>query len=111
MGRTVSAGTDLWLSSEILTYSRSRGLFAGVSLEGAALSLDWQANVAFYGQVMSPGEILAGAELPVPQSAVRLKAWLSHYTAGNRAGCARRGRGMTSRQRRFLAESLAAGGA
>lgn len=82
VGRTVSAGTDLWLSSEILTYSRSRGLFAGVSLEGAALSLDWQANVAFYGQVKSPGEILAGAELAVPQSAVRLKAWLNHYTAG-----------------------------
>jgi lipid-binding SYLF domain-containing protein len=80
VGRTLSAGTDVTLASEILTYSRSRGLFAGISLEGAVLSLDWQANVAFYGKVISPGEILAGANLTVPQSAVRLKAWLDHYT-------------------------------
>jgi lipid-binding SYLF domain-containing protein len=80
IGRTLSAGTDVRLASEILTYSRSRGLFAGVSLDGSALALDWQANVAYYGKVLGPGEVLAGAEVPVPPSAAKLKAWLNHYT-------------------------------
>jgi lipid-binding SYLF domain-containing protein len=80
IGRTLSAGTDVRLASEILTYSRSRGLFAGVSLDGSALALDWQANVAYYGKVIGPGEILAGADVPVPASAAKLKAWLNHYT-------------------------------
>ncbi len=85
VGRQLEAGTDALLSSEIYSYSRSRGLFAGVSLEGAALSLDWRANVAFYGQVISPAEILAGVELKVPQAAARLKAWLSYFTGAPRS--------------------------
>lgn len=82
VGRQVGAATDVGLSSEILTYSRSRGLFAGLSLEGAALALDWQANVAYYGKVLGPGEILGGAEVAEPPSSARLRAWLEHYGAG-----------------------------
>lgn len=80
LGRLAGAGTDALLSSEIYSYSRSRGLFAGVSLEGAALTLDWQSNVNYYGQALSPQAILAGAEVEVPKSAARLKGWLDFYT-------------------------------
>lgn len=80
LGRQVEAGTDVWLSSEIYSYSRSRGLFAGVSLEGAALALDWDANVDYYQTVVSPPEILSGADVSVPRSAAWLKGWLDYYT-------------------------------
>lgn len=80
VGRQAEAGTDALLSSEIYSYSRSRGLFAGISVEGAALTLDWQANVNYYGEVLSPPAILAGAEVKVPKSAARLKGWLDYYT-------------------------------
>lgn len=80
VGRQLEAGTDALLSSEIYSYSRSRGLFAGLSLEGAALTLDWRANVNYYGEVLSPSAILAGAEVEVPRSAARLRGWLDYYT-------------------------------
>jgi len=50
VGRNAEAATDLQLRAEIYSYSRSRGLFAGVSLEGAALRIDDDANAAFYGR-------------------------------------------------------------
>jgi lipid-binding SYLF domain-containing protein len=50
VGRNAEAATDLQLKAEIYSYSRSRGLFAGVSLEGAALQIDDDANAAFYGR-------------------------------------------------------------
>ena len=81
VGRQLEAATNLRLDSEILSYSRSRGLFAGVSLEGAGLSLDWRANVDYYGEVRGPSEILAGAPVRVPHSAARLKGWLAYYTS------------------------------
>ncbi len=80
VGRQAEAGTDILFSSEIYSYSRSRGLFAGVSLEGAALALDWQSNVDYYQTVVSPPEILAGADVSVPRSAAWLKGWLDYYT-------------------------------
>lgn len=80
VGRQAEAGTDIRFSSEIYSYSRSRGLFAGVSLEGAALALDWQSNVDYYQTVVSPPEILAGADVPLPRSAAWLKGWLDYYT-------------------------------
>jgi lipid-binding SYLF domain-containing protein len=86
LGRQVSAGTDVRLQSEILTYSRSRGLFAGVSLEGASLSLDWKANVAYYGEVASPGEVLAGRIKAEPPSAAKLRGWLTHFSGTPPAG-------------------------
>ena len=50
VGRSVEAATDMQLRAEIYSYSRNRGLFAGVSLEGAAMQIDSDANAAFYGR-------------------------------------------------------------
>ncbi|MCM2358027.1 MAG: lipid-binding SYLF domain-containing protein [Geobacteraceae bacterium] len=50
VGRTAEVATDIQMKAEIYSYSRSRGLFAGISLEGAALQIDDQANAAFYGR-------------------------------------------------------------
>lgn len=55
-----SVGTDVKLQTEIYSYSRSRGLFAGVSLEGASLATDDNANEAVYGRVIGPEELLFG---------------------------------------------------
>ncbi len=67
VGRYASAGVDLNLKSEIYSYSRSRGLFAGVSIEGAVLSIDKKANFAYYnsGQVTIEG-ILRDTTIPAP---------------------------------------------
>lgn len=61
VGRRGEAATDVDLKAEILSYSRSRGLFAGVSLEGAKLDIDSKANAEFYGRSVRPGEIMDGA--------------------------------------------------
>lgn len=71
VGRTASADTDAKLTAEILSYSRARGVFAGVSLQGATLREDTEDNAAMYGSKMSNREIVekhqektpAGAEL------------------------------------------------
>src|SRR6185436_5061575 len=54
LGRNAEAGTDLRMRAEILSYSRSRGIFAGVSLEGASLRQDTSANEALYGHPVVP---------------------------------------------------------
>jgi SH3 domain-containing YSC84-like protein 1 len=54
------------LSSDVLTYSRSKGLFAGVSLEGASMDTDNEANKKLYGKQMGPREIVTGAQEVVP---------------------------------------------
>ena len=82
IGREAGAGTDLKMRAEILSYSRSRGLFAGVSIEGTSLHVRHRANDAFYGHSnMLVGDILAGKDsddkaLVVPPSAARLRATL-----------------------------------
>jgi lipid-binding SYLF domain-containing protein len=64
-GRTAGAATDPALRAEILTYSRSRGLFAGISLEGSSLRGDNDANERIYGREWSPQEIVSGShEMP-----------------------------------------------
>ena len=57
-GRTAGASTDIVMRAEILTYSRARGLFAGVSLEGSTLRSDGDANVNVYGKKLSATEIV-----------------------------------------------------
>ncbi len=59
-GRTAGASTDIVMRAEILTYSRSRGLFAGVSLEGSTLRSDGDANANVYGKQLSAKEIVRG---------------------------------------------------
>ena len=66
VGRSAEAATDVQMRAEILSYSRSRGLFAGISLEGAALKQDERANRVLYGSEVSPKDLLfkPGAETP-----------------------------------------------
>jgi lipid-binding SYLF domain-containing protein len=59
-GRTAGAATDIVMRAEILTYSRARGLFAGVSLEGSTLRSDGDANRNVYGKPVSATEIVRG---------------------------------------------------
>lgn len=82
VGKRFEAGTDVALKSEILSYSNSRGVFAGVSAEGGTLQIDWRANMSFYGRPVSVGEILAiNSTLPVSAEVGTLQALLSEKTA------------------------------
>jgi lipid-binding SYLF domain-containing protein len=67
-GRNLEASTDASLRSEILSYSRSRGLFAGVSLEGASLRPDDDATEQVYGRKMTARHIVTGTDIGVPAS-------------------------------------------
>jgi lipid-binding SYLF domain-containing protein len=67
-GRSVEASTDASLRAEILSYSRSRGLFAGVSLEGTSLRPDDDASEQVYGRKMTARDIVTGTRISVPAS-------------------------------------------
>jgi lipid-binding SYLF domain-containing protein len=67
-GRDASADTDAYLRAEILSYSRSRGVFAGVSLEGSTLRPDNDANEAIYHHKITASEIVLGKNVAVPAS-------------------------------------------
>jgi lipid-binding SYLF domain-containing protein len=67
-GRDASANTDLWMRAEILSYSRSRGLFAGISLEGSTLRPDNKANARIYGRKITARQILLGNEVAIPKT-------------------------------------------
>jgi lipid-binding SYLF domain-containing protein len=71
-GRDAAASTDATLRAEMLSYSRSRGLFAGVSLEGTSLRPDDDANEEVYGRAVTARDILLGAGIPVPAAGRRL---------------------------------------
>lgn len=80
VGRTSSAETDAQMHAEILTYSRARGLFAGVSLEGATLRPDDDWNKELYGKQMSNSDIVLG-NTKSPASASRLMSILNKYSS------------------------------
>jgi lipid-binding SYLF domain-containing protein len=61
VGRTGSADTSAKLDAEIYSYSRSRGVFAGISLDGSKLYVDKSANAAFYGEKATPKSIVAAS--------------------------------------------------
>ncbi len=82
-GRTAGASTDLAMRAEILTYSRSRGLFAGVSLEGSTLRSDADANEAVYGRKLEPKDIIRGGTIAVPQGAGEMIALLNSRSPTN----------------------------
>ena len=73
VGRHASADTDWKLNTEILTYSRAKGAFAGISLEGAGISQDGNAIEAMYGKPLTPRAILTGT-VPPPQAAQQFLA-------------------------------------
>lgn len=68
-GRSASADTDAYMRAEILSYSRARGVFAGISLEGSTLRPDGEANRKLYGKSVNTAEIIAGSGASAPASA------------------------------------------
>ncbi len=82
VGRRAELSTDIELEAEIYSYSKSRGLFAGVSIEGSAIQIDEDANADFYNRdYLSARDILFGkTRLNVPAVARRLKQILTEYT-------------------------------
>src|ERR1700690_575687 len=85
VGRSAAAGTDLKLTAEILSYSRTKGVFAGVSLDGAVMQADKSGDKAMYGENVDRHEILSG-KVPVPESARRLLHELHAYVQEAKAG-------------------------
>jgi SH3 domain-containing YSC84-like protein 1 len=71
-GRDASADTDAYMRAEILSYSRSRGLFAGISLEGSSLRPDNDASADVYGRKITAREIVLGGKASVPESGQHL---------------------------------------
>jgi lipid-binding SYLF domain-containing protein len=69
VGRTVSAETDVVMKAEILSWSRSRGIFAGVSLEGSTMRSDDGANKNLYGKELSAKEIVREGKVKTPAAA------------------------------------------
>ena len=82
-GRDVSASTDATLRAEILSYSRSRGLFAGVSLEGTSLRPDNEASEQVYGRRITARTIVTGTGIAVPASGRRFVAALEKNAPRN----------------------------
>ncbi len=78
VGRHAGASTDLQLRAQILTYSRSRGLFAGISLNGAVFRPDQDGDVVMYGSDAHSDDILNG-KFPVPHQATDLLAEIRKY--------------------------------
>ena len=85
VGRTASASSDVTLRAEILSYSRARGLFAGISLEGSTLRPDNGANKNLYGKEVSASDIVFKKAVPVPDSAKTLLATLQKASPANKS--------------------------
>jgi len=84
-GRDAEADTDVAMRAEVLTYSRSRGLFAGISLEGSTLRPDNDANERIYGKKISAKDIALHGAVPVPPAARALTATLNQHSPKNRS--------------------------
>jgi lipid-binding SYLF domain-containing protein len=82
-GRAAAADTDIVMRAEILTYSRSRGLFAGISLEGSTLRSDGSANKKLYGRELSAKEIVCKGKVGVPASGRELISLLNKASPKN----------------------------
>jgi lipid-binding SYLF domain-containing protein len=84
-GRTAEGATDVVMSAEILSYSRNKGLFAGVSLEGSTLRSDGSANEKLYGQKLTAKDIIRGGKVKNPACAAELVALLNKKSPKNRS--------------------------
>jgi lipid-binding SYLF domain-containing protein len=84
VGRHAAANTDIKLNAEILSYSRAKGIFAGISLEGAVVQADKSGDRAMYGANVNRREILDG-KVPVPESARPLLQEITQYVRKARA--------------------------
>ena len=85
VGRDASANTDAYMRAEILSYSRSRGLFAGISLEGSTLRPDDDATRDVYGRKITAKEIVLGGKISVPASGRHLVAVLQKNAPRNQS--------------------------
>lgn len=85
VGRDASAETDVTLRAEVLSYSRARGLFAGVSLEGSTLRPDNDANKNLYGKEIDAKEVVLHGMVPSPPSAKKLLAALNKQSPTNKS--------------------------
>jgi lipid-binding SYLF domain-containing protein len=83
VGRDAEADTDVAMRAEVLTYSRARGLFAGISLEGSTLRPDNDANERIYGKALSAKDIALHGAVPVPPSANLLTSTLNQRSPKN----------------------------
>jgi len=79
VGRNTAADTDLYMTAEILSWSRSRGVFAGISLSGATVRQDLKDNQALYGRKLSNKHIIEG-NTPVPSAAQQLVRTIDRYS-------------------------------
>ena len=85
VGRNASAETDVTLRAEILSYSRSRGLFAGISLAGSTLRADNDANKRLYGKELSAQDIVFNGGVPAPAAANLLLTELNKKSPTNKS--------------------------
>jgi lipid-binding SYLF domain-containing protein len=85
-GRNAAASTDVTMRAEVLSYSRSRGLFAGVSLEGSTLRPDGDGNGRVYGEGVSAKHIVINSSVHAPASAKLLLATLNNKSPRNKSG-------------------------
>lgn len=84
VGRQATAETDAYMRAEILSYSRSRGVFAGVALKGSTLRSDDEDNEVLYGKKVAHADVLNG-KYPVPDAAKGLIATLNKYSRAEKA--------------------------
>ncbi len=84
-GRDAEADTDVTLRAEVLTYSRARGLFAGISLEGSTLRPDNDANERIYGKAIDAKDVALHGAVPIPGSARKLINVLNQHSPKNRS--------------------------
>jgi lipid-binding SYLF domain-containing protein len=80
VGRDAAGSTDLQLHAEILTYSRARGAFAGVSLDGQMFKQDGDSNEKLYGRKVPPEDILFKGAVPAPSAAQPLLTALTQFS-------------------------------
>jgi lipid-binding SYLF domain-containing protein len=84
-GRTAEGATDVVMSAEILSYSRNKGLFAGISLEGSTLRSDGSANEKLYRRKLNAKEIIRGGKVGIPASAHQLVSLLNTKSPVNKS--------------------------
>jgi lipid-binding SYLF domain-containing protein len=85
VGRNASAETDVTMRAEILSYSRARGLFAGISLSGSTLRPDNDANKSLYGKDVTSQDIVFKGAVPAPDSAELLLSQLNKKSPVNKS--------------------------
>jgi lipid-binding SYLF domain-containing protein len=86
VGRSAEASTDVQMRAEILSYSRARGLFAGVSLNGTSVREDRDSNEVFYGRPFRTRQVVLDGEAKEPQSPDAVKQWLGTLNARIKGG-------------------------